>query len=42
MLSAFTSDVAFTLAKNHVSGTLEMDETNLELALQACWEAIKA
>ncbi|MGD9091906.1 MAG: TetR/AcrR family transcriptional regulator [Anaerolineales bacterium] len=41
MLSAFTSDVAFTLAKNHVSGALEMDEAHLELALQACWEAIR-
>jgi AcrR family transcriptional regulator len=42
MLSAFTYDVAVALAKRHISGALVLDEANLEIAVQACWDALKA
>jgi AcrR family transcriptional regulator len=42
MLTTFVHDVTVAHAKRHISGVLVMDETNLELALQACWDAIKA
>ena len=42
MLTAFTYDVAVALAKRHISGALVLDEANLQLAVQACWDALKA
>jgi AcrR family transcriptional regulator len=42
MLTAFTYDVAVGHAKRHIAGVLVMDEARLELAVQACWDAIKA
>jgi AcrR family transcriptional regulator len=42
MLTAFTYDVAVALAKRHISGALVLDDANLELAVQACWDALKA
>lgn len=41
MLVTFSSDVTVAHAKRHLSGALVMDNTNLELAVQACWDAIK-
>jgi AcrR family transcriptional regulator len=42
MLTIFAYDVTVAHAKRHLSGVLEMDQANLELAVQACWDAIKA
>lgn len=42
MLTAFTYDVAVALAKRHISSALVLDEANLEIAVQACWDALKA
>jgi AcrR family transcriptional regulator len=42
MLSTFVYDVTVANAKRHISGQLEMNEANLEMAVQACWDAIKA
>jgi hypothetical protein len=41
MLSIFTYDVTVAFAKRHITGTLVMDEADLEIAVQACWDAIK-
>jgi AcrR family transcriptional regulator len=42
MLIIFAYDVTVACAKRHISGALTMDEANLDLAVQACWDAIKA
>jgi AcrR family transcriptional regulator len=42
MLTIYVYDVTVAHAKRHLSGVLEMDQANLELAVQACWDAIKA
>lgn len=42
MFSAFNYDIIVALAKRHISGALVMDEENLEQAIRACWDAIKA
>lgn len=42
VLTIFAYDVTVALAKRHIAGTLEMDTDMLELAVQACWNAIKA
>jgi hypothetical protein len=42
MLTTFVHDVTVAHAKRHIAGTLVMDEANLELAVRACWDAIKA
>ncbi len=42
MLVIFAYDVTVAHAKRHLSGKLVMDEANLELAIQASWDAIKA
>lgn len=41
MLTIFVYDVTVAHAKRHLAGTMVMDEANLELAVQACWDAIK-
>jgi len=41
MLTTFSYDVAVAFAKRKIAGTLIMDETQLEMAVQACWNAIK-
>jgi hypothetical protein len=42
MLSIFTYDVTVAFAKGHITGALVMDKAHLEMAVQACWDAIKA
>jgi len=42
MLTIYAYDVTVSFAKRHISGMLLMDEANLELAIQASWDAIKA
>jgi AcrR family transcriptional regulator len=42
MLTALTTDVAFALAHAHLSSTQVMDEDSLDLAVGACWDAIKS
>jgi AcrR family transcriptional regulator len=42
MITAFVYDITVAFAKRHISGVLVMDEANLEMAMQACWDAIKA
>ena len=42
MLSIFVYDVAVAFAKRHISGAMVMDEALLEVAIQACWDAVKA
>jgi AcrR family transcriptional regulator len=42
MLSIFVYDVVVAHAKRHLSGSLVMDEANLESALQACWDAVRS
>lgn len=42
MLSTFVYDVTIAHAKRHISGVLVMDEANLEMAVQVCWDAVKA
>jgi AcrR family transcriptional regulator len=41
MLGAFTLGVAVSLAKLHASGELTLDEGTKELAMSACWDALK-
>lgn len=42
MLTTFAYDVTVAFAKRHIAGTLQMDEAMQHLAVQACWDAIKA
>ena len=42
MLSIFVYDVTVAFAKRHISGAMVMDEALLEVAIQACWDAVKA
>jgi len=42
MLTTFAYDVTVAHAKRHIARSLIMDEANLEMAVQACWDAIKA
>lgn len=41
LLSIFVHDVTVALAKRHISGGLVMEEATLEMAAQACWDAVK-
>ena len=41
MLRAYTMDVAISLAKQHASGELVLDGAAKELAMSACWDALK-
>jgi AcrR family transcriptional regulator len=41
IMSIFVHDVTVALAKRQISGALVMDQANLELAAQACWDAVK-
>jgi AcrR family transcriptional regulator len=41
MLGVFTINVASALAKLRVSGELDLDEQTKELAVSACWDALK-
>ena len=41
MLSALTVDVGISLAKRHASGELRLDDELKELAMNACWDALK-
>ena len=41
MLSTFTLEVAVSLAKHHASGELTLDDETKELAMSACWDALK-
>lgn len=41
MLPTFTLDVAVSLAKQHASGELTLDDETKELAMSACWDALK-
>ena len=41
MLSAFTAELAISLAKHHASGDLMLDDTAKELAMSATWDALK-
>ena len=41
MVTMFVHDVTVATAKRHLSGALVMDDSKLEMALQACWDAIK-
>jgi AcrR family transcriptional regulator len=41
MLAAFTANVAVSLAKLHASGELTLDDEMKELAVSACWDALK-
>jgi TetR/AcrR family transcriptional repressor of multidrug resistance operon len=40
MLSAFTADVVVSLAQQHASGELTLDDEAKELAMSACWDAL--
>jgi hypothetical protein len=42
MLTTFAYDVTVAHAKRHIARTLVMDEANLEMAVQTCWDAVKA
>ena len=42
MLSIFAYDATVAFAKRHISGAMVMNEALLEVAVQACWDAIKA
>ena len=42
MITAFVYDITVAFAKRQINGTLVMDSTNLDRAVQACWDAIKA
>jgi AcrR family transcriptional regulator len=42
MLTMFVYDVTVASAKRHINGVLVMDEANLEMLAQACWDAVKA
>lgn len=41
MLTIFAYDVTIAHAKRHITGSFMMDEANLVIAVQACWDAIK-
>jgi AcrR family transcriptional regulator len=41
MLGSFTVGVAVSLAKQHAAGELMLDEGTQELAMNACWDALK-
>ena len=41
MLAIFTLNVAVSLAKLHASGELTLDDEIKELAVSACWDALK-
>ena len=41
MLSTFTVEVGISLAKHHTSGELALDDEMKELAMNACWDALK-
>jgi AcrR family transcriptional regulator len=41
MVAAFTVGVAISLAKLHTSGELTLDDETKELAMSACWDALK-
>lgn len=41
MVATFTLDVAASLAKQHAAGTLALDDEAKELAMSACWDALK-
>jgi AcrR family transcriptional regulator len=41
MVGIFAYDITVAHAKRHITGALVMDDVNLELAIQACWDAIK-
>jgi AcrR family transcriptional regulator len=41
MVTMFVHDVTVATAKRHLSGVLVMDDSNLEIAQQACWDAIR-
>ena len=41
MLGIFTINVASALAKLHASGELVLDDATKELAMGACWDALK-
>ena len=42
MMTMFIHDVTVASAKRHISGALTMDEANLDMVVQACWDAVKA
>jgi AcrR family transcriptional regulator len=41
MLATFTVGVAVSLAKQHAAGAVVLDENAKELAMSACWDALK-
>lgn len=41
MLTTFAYDITVAFAKRHITGALVMNETYLEMAVQACWDAVK-
>ena len=41
MLGIFTAGVAISLAKLHASGELTLDDETKELAMSACWDALR-
>ena len=41
MLGIFTAGVAVSLAKLHASGELTLDDATKELAMGACWDALR-
>jgi AcrR family transcriptional regulator len=41
MLSAFTAELAISLAKHHASGELLLDDEAKELAMSATWDALR-
>jgi AcrR family transcriptional regulator len=41
LMSVFVHDVTVAIAKRHISGALVMEEATLEMAAQACWDAVK-
>lgn len=42
LLSIFAYDVTVAFAKRHISGAMVMGEALLDVAIQACWDAVKA
>lgn len=40
MLSIFVYDNTVALAKRYITGSRVMDEAHLEMASQACWDAV--
>jgi AcrR family transcriptional regulator len=42
MLTTFAYDITVAFAKRHITGSLMMDEAHLEMAVQACWDAVKS